>query len=296
MKLNVISLGAGVQSSVMALMAAHGELPRPDCAIFADTQWEPQGVYDHLDWLESVISNPLLVENTFPIYRVTAGNIYEDAIAGVNSTGTAFATLPFFSTGNVMARRQCTNEYKIKPIRQKIRSLLGLKKGQRVPKDKSVKQWIGISTDEASRMKPSRDKWCENTFPLIDKQMSRRNCMTWFEKHYSGRVLAKSACKGCPFNNDKRWRDMKLNQPNDFAEVVNFDEKIRKPSNHFDKEFRAQQHGSTGCGYTRRNGPLVEDRRFRDAKAYHFQENRLLVEYDPGPRSEIGCYCCIAYN
>tara|TARA_E500000331_G_scaffold64755_1_gene59520 strand:- start:43 stop:867 length:825 start_codon:yes stop_codon:yes gene_type:complete len=235
--LNVISLGAGVQSSVMALMAAHGELPRPDCAIFADTQWEPQGVYDHLDWLESVISNPLLVENTFPIYRVTAGNIYEDAIAGVNSTGTAFATLPFFSTGNVMARRQCTNEYKIKPIRQKIRSLLGLKKGQRVPKDKSVKQWIGISTDEASRMKPSRDKWCENTFPLIDKQMSRRNCMTWFEKHYSGRVLAKSACKGCPFNNDKRWRDMKLNQPNDFAEVVNFDEKIRKPSNHFNKEF-----------------------------------------------------------
>ena len=37
-----ISLGAGVQSSTMALMAAHGELePMPDGAIFADTQDEP---------------------------------------------------------------------------------------------------------------------------------------------------------------------------------------------------------------------------------------------------------------
>jgi len=45
--INVLSLGAGVQSSTMALMAAKGEItPMPDCAIFADTQAEPQSVYD----------------------------------------------------------------------------------------------------------------------------------------------------------------------------------------------------------------------------------------------------------
>ena len=50
---NIISLGAGVQSSVMALMAAKGEItPMPDCAIFADTGWEPKRVYEWLDWLE----------------------------------------------------------------------------------------------------------------------------------------------------------------------------------------------------------------------------------------------------
>ena len=49
----VISLGAGVQSSVMALMAAKGELtPMPEAAILTDTQWEPKDVYEHLDWLE----------------------------------------------------------------------------------------------------------------------------------------------------------------------------------------------------------------------------------------------------
>ena len=47
--LTIISLGAGVQSTTMALMAAHGEItPMPDCAIFADTGWEPKAVYDHL--------------------------------------------------------------------------------------------------------------------------------------------------------------------------------------------------------------------------------------------------------
>ena len=41
--LNIISLGAGVQSSTMALMATYGEItPMPDAAIFADTQWEPK--------------------------------------------------------------------------------------------------------------------------------------------------------------------------------------------------------------------------------------------------------------
>lgn len=47
----VISLGAGVQSSTMALMAGKGELtPMPDFAVFADTQAEPADVYKWLDW------------------------------------------------------------------------------------------------------------------------------------------------------------------------------------------------------------------------------------------------------
>ncbi len=55
-RLRVISLGAGVQSTTMALMAAHGEItPMPDCAIFADTQAEPRSVYEHLEWLRATM-------------------------------------------------------------------------------------------------------------------------------------------------------------------------------------------------------------------------------------------------
>ena len=65
---NIISLGAGVQSSTMALMAAHGEItPMPVAAIFADTQAEPTSVYRWLDWLEKQLP--------FPVYRVSQGSL-----------------------------------------------------------------------------------------------------------------------------------------------------------------------------------------------------------------------------
>ena len=60
--LHIISLGAGVQSSTMALMAAAGEItPMPTCAIFADTQDEPASVYKWLDWLEPKLPFPSLI-------------------------------------------------------------------------------------------------------------------------------------------------------------------------------------------------------------------------------------------
>ena len=56
--MSIISLGAGVQSTAMALLAHHKEIKPPDYAVFADTGWEPQAVYDHLDWLESYLNFP----------------------------------------------------------------------------------------------------------------------------------------------------------------------------------------------------------------------------------------------
>lgn len=216
---NIISLGAGVQSSVMALMAARGEITMPDCAIFADTGWEPEGVYRHLDWIESQVP--------FPVYRVYAGNIRSDSVDSINTTGQRFASIPFYLSNGGLLRRQCTMEYKIEPIRKKIRELLGVGFRQRVPKGLMVVQQIGISTDEAVRMKPAKDKWIENCWPLIEMNMSRQDCLRWFEKHYPGRALSKSACIGCPYRDDVGWRDMKLNDPVSFADAVDFDKSVR---------------------------------------------------------------------
>lgn len=77
-----------MQSTVMALMAAKGELePMPDCAIFADTGYEPEGVYEHLNWLEKQLP--------FPTYRVTQGNIKQDSLSGLNTHGKRFVAMPF---------------------------------------------------------------------------------------------------------------------------------------------------------------------------------------------------------
>jgi len=221
--LNIISLGAGVQSTTMALMAAFGEIkPMPDYAIFADTQWEPEAVYTHLAWLKKQLP--------FPVITVTKGDIRLDTVEGFAPNGARAAALPFFvdsPNGGGMGMRQCTNEYKIAPIHKKLRELIGLVPRERAPKSVVIKQWIGISTDEAMRAKPSRTLWVEHRFPLLDMGINRRDCLTWFGKHFPGRVLAKSACIGCPFHNDGMWRDMKLTDPVSFQDAVEFDRQIR---------------------------------------------------------------------
>ena len=54
--LRVLSLGAGVQSSTLALMIHKGEIPMVDCAIFADTQAEPPKVYDWLKFIKKTVN------------------------------------------------------------------------------------------------------------------------------------------------------------------------------------------------------------------------------------------------
>ena len=169
--LTVISLGGGVQSSVMALMANEGEFDRiPDCAIFADTRWEPPSIYEHLTWLKDRLS--------FPLYVVENGrSLREDVKALTNHSGSRrYVDIPFYlkgrdGEGDGIGRRQCTDNYKIRPIRRRIRELLGMRPRQRVPAGTTVELWLGISTDEAIRMRTSRDRWMTNRYPS-----SRRGC------------------------------------------------------------------------------------------------------------------------
>jgi len=212
--MNILSLGAGVQSSTLAMMAARGEIgPMPDAAIFADTGWEPKKVHDYLDWLEKQLP--------FPVYRVMKDDGLLEAIKGTGR----FAAVPFFTSGGGMGRRQCTAEYKILPVQRKVRELLGYAKYKRIPAG-SVTMWIGISTDEAIRMKPSRVAWIEHRWPLIELGMSRGHCLEWFGKNNAPQP-PKSSCLGCPFHSDKQWVEIKNQDPEEWQQTIEIDRLIR---------------------------------------------------------------------
>lgn len=216
--MRVLSLGAGVQSSTLMLMATHGEI-QIDCAIFADTGWEPKAVYAWLDFLAGEAA-----EANIPMVRVSAGNIRDDVMA-IEASTRRFASMPFYvrnldgSPG--AARRQCTKEYKLEPIRRHIRSLIPGR-----PKPGAVDVLIGISLDEIQRMKDSRVKYIRNVYPLIDFRMTRHDCATWLNKH-GYPTPPKSACIGCPFHGNATWRAMKRDHPEEFADAVAVDEHIR---------------------------------------------------------------------
>jgi hypothetical protein len=222
--MNIISLGAGVQSTTLLLMACHGEItPKPDYAIFSDTGWEPKAVYDHLEWLKKEAER-------FGIEVVITkkGNIKEDLMRAA-CEGARVATMPFFiksKSGKMgMIHRQCTQEYKVMPVRNKIRELLGYKPRQ-VIKEK-VKLWMGISLDEIERIKPSQVKWIENQYPLIEKGMDRISCINWLKrKGYP--VPPKSSCIGCPFHDNFAWKQLKMNSPDEWQDAVSVDRIIRR--------------------------------------------------------------------
>ena len=219
--LRVLSLGAGVQSSTLALMIEKGEVPMVDCAIFSDVGAEPQKVYDWLEYLKTQLS--------YPVHTVQWRNLKEDIISASKGEYKGF-TAPYFSknleTGKKgMLRRQCTADYKIKPVTQKIRELLGYKKGERVAKDTKVEMVMGISFDEMQRMKTNQIKYIENQYPLVQMKIRRHHCVEWMEKHNYPKP-PRSACTFCPFHKNSEWQEIKQNKQ-EWEEVVMIDKLIR---------------------------------------------------------------------
>jgi hypothetical protein len=89
-RITALSLGAGVQSTTLALLAVEGVLPKPDVAIFADTGWEPRAVYDHLDRLAVV-----LADAGIELHRVSKGNLRRDIV----DPDSRYASIPYFTKG-----------------------------------------------------------------------------------------------------------------------------------------------------------------------------------------------------
>jgi hypothetical protein len=220
--LRILSLGAGVQSSALALMIEKGEVPMVTAAIFADVKGEPKAVMEWLAYLKTQITK-------FPIHVVTWRNLKQDILDAAKGEYKAF-TAPFF-TKNVetgkkgMLRRQCTADYKIKPVVQKIRDLLNLEKGEKRKKGTKVELLMGISKDEISRMRTNPLKYISNIYPLVEKEMKRSDCLDWMKDNGYSKP-PRSACTFCPFHSMKEWRELKKNKE-EWDEIVAMDKAIR---------------------------------------------------------------------
>ena len=214
-KLRVLSLGAGVQSTTIALMAARGEIPAPDCAIFADTGDEPRAVYEHLAWLIGILP--------FPVHIAKCSKSLKDGL----QAGDDEARIPFHIGAGGLGGRQCTRNWKIRPFRRMVREILGVgTRGYVAPG--SVESWIGISTDEIERVRPSGCRFIHNRHILIEARMSRQSCYTWLEERQYRRP-PKSRCKYCPYQGNDGWRGLREN-PDEWAETIEFDGWLREPA------------------------------------------------------------------
>jgi len=226
-KLTYLSLGAGIQSTALLILSnnGHPKVPRADVAIFSDTGDEPAWVYENVERLKDW--------SKIPIEVVSAGCLSEDA---VSDNRTEFAAIPLFIQGEdgkeSMLRRQCTREYKLAPIQKKVRELLGYKPRQRIP-PASALSLLGISAEENARMRPSRDRWIVNSFPLFDAKIMRQDCYPII-KAEGLPIGGKSSCVYCPFHNNAFWRELKEHHPEEWERACKFDEMFRDMTRHDD--------------------------------------------------------------
>lgn len=243
-KYNVLNLGAGVQSSTLALMAARGEVgPMPDFAVFADTQAEPDSVYHWLEWLKTQLP--------FPVYTVTTGNLTDESLKvrtkedGTNYMRRLIPVFGLMPNGEVVAAlgRKCTADYKIKPIIKHIREACGITHGQ---KETVVTQWIGISYDEMQRMKSPSHAWTQHRWPLIEMKMRRGHCIDWMKKNGYPEP-PRSACYYCPFHSDEEWRRLRNDDPEHFKKAIQFDKDMRQTYRDNEKTLRMSVYVHRSC-------------------------------------------------
>ncbi len=204
-----ISLGWGVQSFTLAAMVALGELPPVDGAVHADTGHERSATYDFArrksGWLEErgVRVATVSADNTDPV----------DPYGGVMIPG-----FMLIDGRRAQFSRQCTDKWKRAPLRRWL---------QANREKRPVELWIGISLDEALRMKPADVRYITHRWPLVEKRMTRQDCVSWLEAH-GLEVPPKSSCVFCPYHHLAAWLELKQSGNGDWAKAVDVDRAIRK--------------------------------------------------------------------
>ena len=213
-----ISWGCGLQSTTLIQMLCEGTL-KADAVFFADTMDEPWWVYETLGrWYLDI---------PVPVHVVTKGKLSEHIRLSAEE-GRRWAAIPLWtrtadgSPGPL--RRQCTREYKIEVIQKAVRRILGYTKGQRVKHRVTCIQ--GISFDELDRCRPNYTPWMTNEYPLVDQGMTRHDCREFFEQRGLA-IPRKSSCRYCPYHSDRYWRELKQNDPAEFAQACEVDERVR---------------------------------------------------------------------
>lgn len=188
----------------------------PAAAVFADTHAEPYYVYEQLQKLRN--------DAPFPIVTVDGGNLETDSLtirtALDSDAQYVDAKIPAYYTVNgrrMMIQRRCTRNYKIVPIRRFARRYF----------TRGVVQWIGISTDEAQRMRDSDVGYIQNRYPLIELAMSRADCINYLIENGHD-VPRKSACYFCPFHSTAHWKKLKNEEPDIFLRAVNYERRMQE--------------------------------------------------------------------
>lgn len=241
--MKILSCGAGMQSTALALMSCANKLitqdkgkefnfkyneqvPIYDAILFCDLMLEPSWVYDQVRFIQVACEWAGI-----PFYIIES-NLYQDYLDNFGKS--RVVSIPFWTVDeygkNGKMMRNCTLDYKISLMQKFIRSeLLGYRKRQRArPEDlKAHEMHLGFSKEEERRCKENPHKMFVNKFPLVEMNLTRADNYAYI-KDVWGLDTKASACCFCPFHTNYFFEYIKENNKEEYEKTVEFDEMLER--------------------------------------------------------------------
>jgi len=216
MKPIVWSCGGGKQSAAIAALIIQGKLPRPDAIIMADTRRERSATWRYV----AGVLQPALQAIGLEIQIARASEYATVDLFDKHGK----LLIPAYTTQNGeigKTRAFCSNEWKLFVVMRYL-TAHGIR---------PCENWIGISTNEAHRMKDARVKWMSHVYPLCDLGISRQQCIEIAAKH-GFPPAPKSTCYMCPNMSNATWREIRDDDPDDFQKAIDIEREARQRDPH----------------------------------------------------------------
>lgn len=203
--MRVFSFGGGVQSTAALVLAAQGRIDYKTflfCNVGADSE-NP----DTLDYVEQY-SKPYAAAHGLKFIELRRKTrdyetLYQRTLRETRSVN-IFVYMQTGQPGN----RDCTRSYKVRVVRQWLRKI----------GEKNHTVGLGISMDEWQRMRDSNDPRYQNDYPLIDLNLSRKDCFKIIQSEGLP-PPPKSSCWFCSFHRLSQWQEMKRTKPELFQKA-----------------------------------------------------------------------------
>ncbi|MDL2248159.1 hypothetical protein LJB89_00480 [Tyzzerella sp. OttesenSCG-928-J15] len=229
--MKILSCGAGMQSTALALMACenklkgmiHKDVPIYDAIIFADLGAEPEWVYHQVNFIANACKQADIH------FAVLQKDLYNDYI---HKFGEArVVAVPFWSIAEdgtkAKMQRHCTLDYKILVIQKYVkREMLHFKQYQHLrPEDLFAHEMhLGFSYEEKKRSFTSKNNMFVNRYPLAEMGWKREDTYKYVLETWGLETKA-SACIMCPFHRNYFFKHLKENYPDtDYKKLLELDQ------------------------------------------------------------------------
>lgn len=223
---NIFSHGGGTQSAAITALIVQGRLPKPDFVCIVDTERERGTTWQYLD----AVIRPALASVGLEVHRIRKsewGSKPPHGMDYVSHNGNT-VLIPAFTnqTGDVgKLSGFCSKTWKVETRQRYVRDALGVTSNQQ-------RNWIGFSLDETRRavrmIKGEEYQAGRIWFPLIHGVPIRRNQSIALVESMGWPTPPRSACWMCPNQGDHEWRDLKTNQPEEFAAACALEKEVQQ--------------------------------------------------------------------